>query len=229
VAVLDTGIDSNHPDLNIGAGYNALRGGKLPEDDNGHGTYMAGIIGATLNGQLNGPGIIGVAPQATVVPVKVLNQNGSGRLSDLLSGMQWVYNTDIRLANMSLQFKNHRPLEKATKRLYERGVIMVAAAGNHCSSGPPDEGGDGGDGGDCDPSETDVASPAAYSTWVIAVGATDYYNWVTAYSRSGQAMALGGAGGHPLCIRLADLSNDAGAGQPPHVPPIMVRGYPRPR
>ena len=139
VAVLDTGIDPDHPDLNIGRGYNAIWAGQSPNDDFGHGTHMAGIIGAKLDGQ----GIGGVAPLAKVVPVKVLNENGSGHLSDLLRGMQWVYDdTNIRLANMSLQFRdNYRALEQATKRLYERGVIMVAAAGNYCSSGPPDEGG----------------------------------------------------------------------------------------
>lgn len=174
---------------------------------------LAGIIGAKLNGR----GIEGVAPLAKVVPVKVLNENGSGHLSDLLRGMEWVYDSDIRLTNMSLQFReNHRPLEQATKRLYERGVIMVAAAGNHCSSGPPDEGGDGDDGGDGDPSETDVAYPAAYSTWVIPVGATDYYNRVTAYSRSGQAMAIGGVvapgGSQATHIRILSTSLDGGYG-----------------
>jgi subtilisin family serine protease len=213
VAVLDTGIDTNHPELykNISDGYNALPGGKSLKDNHGHGTYMAGIIIATLNGQ----GIKGAAPQATLVPVKVLDQNGIGHLSDFLNGLQWVYSTNIPLANMSIQFKeNYRPLEEATTRLYKRGVMMVAAAGNRCSAGPPDEGGDGGD-AECDtttvydPSQIEVAYPARYP-WVISVAAIDYYNRVTDYSRSGKVDIAAPGGSEATGIRI--LSTNTGGG-----------------
>lgn len=217
VAVLDTGIDSDHPELNTSGGYNALPGGKSPKDDQGHGTQMAGIINATVNDK----GIEGAAYQATLVPVKVFDQNGSGHLSDFLNGMQWVYRTDIRLANMSVQFRdNSHALELATKRLYERGVIMVAAAGNRCSSGPPDEGGGGdGDSGGCDTatvydsSQTEVTYPARYP-WVISVAATGYFDRVTAYSRSGKVdlVAPGGSRASGILILTTILGGGYGRG-----------------
>ena len=210
VAILDTGIDSSHPDLqHIGGGYSALPGSGSYRDDHGHGTHMAGIIGAKL---LNGPGIIGVAPQASLWAVKVFDQTGSGYLSDFLKGLQWVYGTDIRLVNMSIQLRdNYPPLEKATQRLSEQGVIMVAAAGNRCASGPPDEGG-GDSGGECHPEATAVTYPAAYP-WVIAVGATDFYNEVTAYSRSGSALDVVAPGGSQATkIRILSTTRGGGYG-----------------
>jgi subtilisin/minor extracellular protease Epr len=214
VVILDTGIDLDHPDLNIGNGANALAGGGSNDpvdnggdDDHGHGTHMAGIIGATVNGV----GTKGAAPEATVVPVKVLDSTGSGYLSDFLRGLQWVSGTNIRLANMSIQFRqNYHPLERAIQRLSAQGIIMVAAAGNRCSSGPPEESG-GDDAGACDPSQIAVTYPAAYSG-VIAVAATDFYNQVTAYSRSGPALDLVAPGGsYATGIRILSTNKGEGA------------------
>ena len=231
VAFLDTGIDINHPDLkqNIIGGVNA-RAGADPsnyQDDNGHGTHIAGIIAARLNGQ----GLIGAAPHIKIYAIKVLDQNGAGQVSDLISGLGWVNANKINLVNMSLGFPHewgcpadnptcphpYPALEKAIKRLYDAGVIMVVSAGNRnprpvppitqgaggdgaggdasCSTSqslPPDEktaqgaGGDGagGDGSSFCYQTTAVKVPAFYP-WVIAVGATDEYDQVTDYSRSG--------------------------------------------
>jgi subtilisin family serine protease len=210
VAVLDTGID-NHRDLKIGPGYNAVSPAESnnPLDVHGHGTHIAGIIGATVNGV----GTKGAAPQATVVAVKVLNDNGYGYLSDFLRGLQWVFKSDIRLANMSFGFnENYRALEEAIKRLREKGVIMVAAAGS-CGAG--DEGGGDGDPEDlCDVPETGISYPAAHPG-VIAVGATNYYNQVTAYSQSGDRLDLVAPGGsNKTRIRILStfLDGDYGYG-----------------
>jgi minor extracellular protease Epr len=198
VAVLDTGIDSNHTDLSpIESGYNALPGreSESPQDDHGHGTHMAGIIGALVNGQ----GIKGGGPpkpRVSLVPVKVLDQSGSGYLSYFLNGMQWVSGTDIRLVNMSFGFDDSPPLRKATQRLYERGVIMVAAAG--CKRGIKDE--SGGEDGGCDtatvydPSQIHGVYPAGYD-WTIAVGAIDFDNQVADYSGSGSWLDVLAPGG----------------------------------
>jgi subtilisin len=207
VAILDTGIDTKHPELKpyVTGGYNA-RAGEKPgnyQDDNGHGTHMAGIITAAANGQ----GIIGVASRPALVAVKVLDSTGHGYLSDLLNALQWVARQGIRVVNMSLSFSEDSPLlEAVTKRLYQTGVVMVASAGNRCVFGATDDGGDddGGDddGGDSgcdlslDPLQGGVKYPARYP-WVIAVGATDLYNQVTNSSRSGpevDVVAPGGAG-----------------------------------
>jgi subtilisin family serine protease len=215
VAILDTGIDSDHPDLSpyvdIESGYNALPVGGLPQDNNGHGTHMAGIIGALLNGQ----GIKGGGPphpRAILVPVKVLDQSGFGYLSYFLDGMQFVYRTDIRLVNMSFGFDDYPALKKATQRLYERGVIMVAAAG--CKRGIKEEGA-GADGG-CDtatvydPTQIHGVFPAGYD-WTIAVGAIDYDNQVADYSGSGPWLDVVASGGS-LKKGIRILSTTPGGG-----------------
>jgi subtilisin family serine protease len=205
VAVLDTGIAS-HPELflPIGEGYNARVGGGSSADDNGHGTHMAGIIGADLKEGPNSllPGIIGTAPQATLLPVKVLDLYGAGYLSDVINGLQWVYNNGSRrakVANMSIGFSTHSPaLQQAIQRLYASGVIMVASAGNRCAPSPgQDEGG-----GDCesqpllncDPTQTAVKYPAAYEE-VMAVAATDRNDAITAYSLLEPAVDVAAPGG----------------------------------
>jgi subtilisin len=164
VAVLDTGIDLDHPELGprIAAGYNAMRGGGSFDDNHGHGTHISGIIAAALNQH----GTIGAAPQAKLVAVKVLDQNARGYLSDLLNGLQWVQKKGFRLVNMSIGYAvGTPPLEKAIARLYHKGVIMVAAAGNRSpdsaseqdGGGSDDGGGDEGEGVSptCDPSDQD--------------------------------------------------------------------------
>jgi subtilisin family serine protease len=200
VAILDSGIDRFHPDLypNIAGGFNALRDGRWNPsyyDTYGHGTQMAGIIAAPANHR----GVMGVAPQARLWAVKVLDHNGFGYASDVINGLQWVYNNRIRLVNMSLGFiEPNYPLEQATRRLaYERGVIMVASAGNKsCPPGQEEGGGDDGeDAPTCNASQlTTVKYPAAYS-WVIAVAAIDGDDRIPSYSLSGPAVDVVAPGG----------------------------------
>jgi subtilisin len=227
VAVVDTGIDRKHPELSkhIAGGYNA-RAGENPasyQDDNGHGTHMAGIIAAAANNQ----GIIGVASHPVLVAVKVLDQTGHGYLSDLINGLQWVAAKGIRVVNMSLSFSEESPLlEEVAKNLYQSGVIMVAAAGNRCVFGATDDGGDddggdddGGDddGGDSgcdlslDPLQGGVKYPARYP-WVIAVGATDLYNQVTSYSRAGPEVDVVAPGGSKGTERILSTIRGGGYG-----------------
>jgi subtilisin family serine protease len=179
---------------------------------------MAGIIAAASNGQ----GIIGVASRPALVAVKVLDSTGHGYLSDLINGLQWVAGKGIRVVNMSLSFSEDSPLlEEVTKKLYQAGVILVAAAGNRCTFGAQEDGGDedggdedGGDedgvdedGGDSgcdlsmDPLQGGVKYPARYS-WVIAVGGTDVYNQVARYSRSGPEVDVVAPGGSKSSERI---------------------------
>jgi subtilisin len=218
VAILDTGIDPDHPELSprVVGGYSAFGGSS--KDDKGHGTHIAGIIAAA------GLRIFGVAPQVSLVAVKVLDQNGDGHTSDLIKGLQYVYGTGIKVVNMSLQFsdlgasQDNLPLERATWRLYnEKGVIMVAAAGNHgCHQGPDEGGGDGDATGGatvCDVSGTDVLYPARFP-WIIAVTAIDYYKKVPSYCRYGpevDTVDMAASGGSKATnIRI--LSADRGGG-----------------
>ena len=219
VAVLDTGIDVSHPELSprVIGGYNARAGEVLYVDDNGHGTHMAGIIAADLNNPV--AGIIGVAPQASFLAVKVLDQYGAGYLSDFIAGLQWVSNNGIPLAklvNMSLGFSSGSlPLQKAIQSLYTSGVIMVASAGNHCAQSPDQDEGGGGDclGGPalvCDPAQTAVKYPAAYPE-VMAVVATDFYDDITAYSLAGPQVAVAAPGGSKA-TGMRILSTHTGGG-----------------
>ena len=110
VAVLDTGIDSSHPDLEVAGGVNCTND-KLDatSDPAGHGTSVAGIIGALQNGV----GIVGVAPDARLWSVRVLKKNGTGSISGVICGLDWVTATrtdadptnDIAVANLSLTAK----------------------------------------------------------------------------------------------------------------------------
>jgi subtilisin family serine protease len=205
VAVLDTGIDGRHSELSprIVGGYNALRGGGPYYDDNGHGTHMAGII-------------TGAAPRVTILSVKVLDRYGVGYLSDVINGLQWVYdyknaNSSIPLVvNMSIGFtEDSVPLLLAIQGLCISDVIMVAAAG---SRGDGDEGGNGEPEDLCDVSETGISYPAAHPG-VITVGAIDYYNRVTAYSQSGPQLDVAAPGGSKATgIRILSTDEVGGYG-----------------
>jgi subtilisin len=200
VAVVDTGIDLSHPDLNATSGKNCVADGPA-QDDEGHGTHVAGTIGA----RNNGAGVVGVAPGTRLFAVKVLDAQGSGTWSQIICGIDWVTATrtdadpsnDIAVANLSLGGPGQPiapcgtttdPLHRAICASTAAGVTFVVAAGN--------------DGWDFDyPSVPDT--PAAYPEvlTVTAMGDSD--------GRSG------GSGGAPTCRtgevddRYASFSNYA--------------------
>ena len=131
VAVLDTGISLSHPDLNVVPGVSYIRGNKNGSDDNGHGSHVAGTIAA----KLNGAGVRGVAPNARVFPVKVLDRWGNGSLSAIISGIDWVTRNaaskNIKVANMSLGFQGtSASLNTALNNSVTAGITYVVAAGN---------------------------------------------------------------------------------------------------
>lgn len=132
VAVIDTGI-GKHPDLNRVGGINFVgTQSGLYQDLNGHGTHVAGTIGALDNST----GVVGVAPGARLWAVRVLDARGSGSLSDVIAGIDWVtQNADkIEVANMSLGSPGSSdpedPMRVAIKNAVAKGVIFVVAAGN---------------------------------------------------------------------------------------------------
>ncbi|MBI5623870.1 MAG: S8 family peptidase [Elusimicrobia bacterium] len=132
VAVIDTGIKADHPDLNgqVVGGYNAITQSEQDgawSDDNGHGTHVAGTIAAKKDGK----GVVGVAPQVKLYGVKVLDAEGSGSLSDIVRGVVWAVNNNIQVANMSLGAAFPSDLmHRAVKFAAGRGMVVVAAAGN---------------------------------------------------------------------------------------------------
>lgn len=128
VAVVDTGIDDTHPDLNVVFKQSFITGNPDPTDQFGHGTHCAGIIGALDNGI----GVVGVAPGAPLWNIRVLDASGGGTLADVIAGMQFLAgNADqVRVINMSLGGGYSAVLNMAVAQNVSVGQIVVVAAGN---------------------------------------------------------------------------------------------------
>ncbi|MGH9009783.1 MAG: S8 family serine peptidase [Acidimicrobiia bacterium] len=194
VAVLDTGVDTGHDDLNVAGGYSCAKG-RSYDDHYGHGTHAAGTIGALDDRR----GVVGVAPGARIFGVKVLDDDANGTTRELLCGIEWVTSTrtdndpknDIDVANLSLGGvgtddgncgkSDNDILHQAVCKSVEAGVTYVVAAGN-------------------DHEDASTLIPAAYDE-VITVSAL-----ADADGRSG------GEGGSPSCRAdeddtLANFSN----------------------
>ena len=130
VAVLDTGADASHPDLvnRLVAGFDFVNNTATISDDNGHGTATAGIVAA--EGQ-NSEGVVGVAFDARVMPVKVADQNGNATVADVAAGIDFAIQNQAQVINLSLGAPvGSQVLEDAIKRALAAGVVVVAAAGN---------------------------------------------------------------------------------------------------
>ena len=128
VAVMDTGVDLLHKDLlcNLETGFNATKPGDAPQDQQGHGTHVAGIVGACSN---NGIGIAGVA-QVNIVPIKA-SRDGSFSNSDIIRGIDWAIEQKVDVINMSFGGPaNSTFLYEALKEASDAGILLVAAAGN---------------------------------------------------------------------------------------------------
>ncbi|MGP3958499.1 S8 family serine peptidase [Nonomuraea sp. 3N208] len=133
VAVVDTGVDYTHPDLNVVARTNCVNGlcrDNNGTDDNGHGSHVAGTVGAIDNAI----GPVGVAPGARIHGVKVLNASGSGTLSGIAAGIDWVVAraSTIEVINLSLGCNgcSSSAISNAIANAVNRGVVVVVAAGN---------------------------------------------------------------------------------------------------
>jgi subtilisin family serine protease len=136
VAVIDTGIDAAHPDLagRIVAGYDFVDNDSTPQDGNGHGTHVSGIVAADAG---NGIGVDSVAPGASIMPVRVLDDNGSGSDADVAEGIDWATDHGADVINLSLGGSVPTAglglpdaMTPAIQHALDRGVVVVAAAGN---------------------------------------------------------------------------------------------------
>jgi subtilisin family serine protease len=167
--VIDTGIDTSHPDLNV-VEFKQYANGP-PRDCNGHGTHVAGTIGA----RDDAAGVVGVAPGIRLHAIKVLNCAGSGSWSDVISGINYVAATTARpaVANMSLGGPQNKAVDDAVKGAVAKGVFFGVAAGN-----------DGGDA--CG------HSPAAAGTTsgVDTVAATDSSDTEASWSNYGNCVDI---------------------------------------
>lgn len=131
VAVLDTGVQQDHPDLSgrVLAGRDFVNNDALAADDNGHGTWVAGIIAARPN---DGYGIAGISWSGTILPVKIMNSSGTGSTSALVSGIIWAADNGATVINMSVGgFPYSQAVQDAVTYAWNKGAVLVGAAGNN--------------------------------------------------------------------------------------------------
>jgi len=136
VAVVDTGIDAAHPDLQgrVLPGYDLVSGDATPQDGQGHGTHVSGIIAADAS---NGVGVDSVAPGAKILPIRVLDDNGSGSSAAVAAGIDWATSHGANVINLSLGgsiplggLGQESDIDAAIERALAHNVVVVAAAGN---------------------------------------------------------------------------------------------------
>ncbi|PEQ05111.1 S8 family peptidase [Bacillus toyonensis] len=127
VAILDTGIDEDHKDLVIKDGISFVENHPGFDDDNGHGTHLAGIIAA----QDNNIGTTGLAPNIDLYAVKVLDSESNGKYSTVVKGIDWAIEHNINIVLMSLGGKKESEFFKAAMdKAYQKGILLIASAGN---------------------------------------------------------------------------------------------------
>jgi len=180
VAILDTGVHPAAEDLSstsFAAGWDFVDQDDQPTDLNGHGTHIAGIIAQSTN---NGIGTAGIAYSTTIMPIKVLDDTGSGYTSRIIEGIYYAAHHQADVINMSFGYPATLrdpglPLHGAIRYANAKGITLVAAAGNQGFKNA-------------------VSYPAAYPE-VIGVGATRFDNQVTSYSNKGVEVELVAPGG----------------------------------
>ena len=180
VAVVDTGVDYNHPDLKAnmtGTGHSFVTNTDDGIDVFGHGTHVAGIAAAAFN---NGEGVAGVAPEAKILPVGVLGAEGGGSLFAIANGIKYAADYGVKtnshvVVNLSLGGPaTFDPVSKAAGwYATKKGALLVAAAGN---------------------SNTAVGTPARITEYFMAVSATDQANGKASFSNFGKEIAVGAPG-----------------------------------
>lgn len=173
IGVIDTGIDYTHEDLddNYAGGWDFVFNDEDPFDDNwnSHGTHVAGVIAA----EDNGFGVVGVAPEADIYAIKVLDGAGFGLLSWIIAGLEWAVDNHLDIVNLSLEGQHYQSLQDACNNAYNAGVLLVAAGGNTYGNG--------------------LRYPAAYDS-VIAATATDSLDIKAYFSPVGTGVELAAPG-----------------------------------
>ncbi len=164
VAIFDTGLNTKSTELNIVGGATFVDGSNSFADDNGHGTSMAGIIGAAMDNE----GITGIAPNAELYSVKVLDSNGVGYTSSVIEGIYWAVENDIDIICFGFATDEYsNALADAVGYAKNNGIFMIAPAGN-----------DG---------ESAVMYPAGYDE-VVSVGSVNNEGTISSFSNRGSTI-----------------------------------------
>jgi len=189
IAILDTGCDMTHPDLKerVIGGRNFTRDDKgikeVYRDYNGHGTHVAGTMAATINQK----GVVGVAPEANLLIVKVLDRNGSGQYEWIINGIYYAIEQKVDIISMSLGGPEDVPeLHEAIQKAVENNILVVCAAGNE------------GDGQD---STDEFGYPGSYNE-VISVGAINLERQISDFTNSNNEVDLVAPGENILSTYL---------------------------
>ncbi|MDP2663053.1 MAG: S8 family serine peptidase [Dehalococcoidia bacterium] len=185
IAILDTGVNAAHVDLRgkVLPGYDFVGDGSNTNDDNGHGTHVAGIAAASAD---RVSAVAGVAPGSRILPLKVLNSAGNGSSSGLARAIVYAADHGAKIINLSLGItKSSAILQEAVRYAGSKGVLLVAAAGNSYQS------------------NNQPIYPAAYPE-AIAVAATSSTNMHASYSNSGSYVDIAAPGGDPVGEKDAD-------------------------
>lgn len=180
VAVIDTGINYELADfsgkVNMKDAYNFVSNNTDPMDDNNHGTHVSGIIAASSN---NGYSMAGISSNVTILPIKALDSNGSGRVSDLAKAIKYATEQEVDVINLSLGIREENgdpvlpdsceDVEKALKEAVKKNITIVVAAGNESK---------------------DNLSYPANSKYTITVGAINNKDQLASFSNTGEGLDL---------------------------------------
>lgn len=222
VAVLDTGVDASHPDLqaSLVGGHDFVNGDADPADDDGHGTAAAGVVAARTN---NGTGQAGVCWRCSLMPIKVLDASGTGSTADLAAGIVWAVDRGAHVISMSLGGPGAtQTLEDAVDYAVDKGAVVVAAAGNSGNS--------------------ELNYPAAFEGVISVAGTTptdELYSWsnfgpwvkvaapgcnVAPYPNGEYVNFCGTSAATPIVAGIAGLVLSARPGAtPPQVEDALIR------
>ena len=193
VAVIDSGVQADHPDLagRIGPSYDAVQSDSTPQDGDGHGTHVMGVVGAATG---NGVGVESVAPGATLMAVRVLGDDGGGSIDTVARGIDWAREHGADVINLSLG--SEVPLvgagggdsfDAAIRRAIAAGIVVVAAAGNN---GVP------------------VCEQPAAGDGLLCVGAVDKRRQRSFFSSFGSGLGLVAPGGSGATATGMDVGED---------------------
>jgi serine protease len=196
VAIIDTGVAYENKgkyklatdlaNTNFVSGYNFISNNSHPNDDNGHGTHIAGTIAGSTN---NNEGVAGIAYKASIMPIKVLDKSGAGAYSDIAEAIRYAADQGADVINLSLGGSApSNVIQEAIAYAASKNVLIIAASGN-AGTGL-------------------VMYPAAYDNYVLAVGATGYDKNKASYSNYGSSLDLVAPGGDTSVDQNGDGYSD---------------------